>query len=177
MKVFDEKHIKNVAFVGSHNSGKTTLAETMLFEAGLLNRRGTIEDHNTVADYHEIEQERETSVFATPLHTEWRNYKINIIDTPGLDDFIGEILASIRVADTIVTLVNAQHGVEIGTEIIWNYVDRFSLPTLFVINQIDSLNADFDEAYRSIVELAGNHAIKIQYPLEVDGAQCIIDVL
>ena len=73
MKIFDEKHIKNVAFVGAHNSGKTTLAETMLFEAGLLNRRGTVEDHNTVADYHEIEHERETSIFATPLHTEWRN--------------------------------------------------------------------------------------------------------
>ena len=88
MKIYDEKHIKNVAFVGAHNSGKTTLAETMLFEAGLLNRRGSVEDKNTVADYHAIEQERETSVFATPLHTEWRNYKINIIDTPGLDDFI-----------------------------------------------------------------------------------------
>ena len=80
MKIYDEKHIKNIALVGSHNSGKTTLAETMLFEAGLLNRRGSVEDKNTVADYHPIEQERETSIFATPLHTEWRNYKINIID-------------------------------------------------------------------------------------------------
>ena len=112
MKVFDEKHIKNVAFVGAHNSGKTTLAETMLFEAGLLNRRGSVEDHNTVADYHEIEQERETSIFATPLHTEWRNYKINIIDTPGLDDFIGEIASTMRVADSLVTVINAQHGVD-----------------------------------------------------------------
>src|SRR5210317_1347317 len=177
MKVYDEKHIKNVAFVGAHNSGKTTLAETMLFEAGLLNRRGSVENKSTVADYHEIEHERETSVFATPLHTEWRNYKINIIDTPGLDDFIGEIASTMRVADSVVTVVNAQHGVEVGTEIIWNYVDRFSLPTLFVINQIDSLNADFDESYKSIVELAGRNAIKIQYPLVVDGAQCIIDVL
>jgi elongation factor G len=177
MKIYDDKHIKNVAFVGAHKSGKTTLAETMLFEAGLVKRRGSVENKNTVSDYHEIEQERETSIFATPLHTEWRNYKINIIDTPGLDDFIGEIASTMRVADSVVTLVNAQHGVEVGTEIIWNYVDRFSRPTLFVINQIDHPNADFDESYKSIVDLVGNKTVKIQYPLIVDGAQCIIDVL
>ncbi|MFD1292481.1 elongation factor G [Lutibacter holmesii] len=177
MKIYDDKHIKNVAFVGANKSGKTTLAETMLFEAGLVKRRGSVENKNTVSDYHEIEQERETSIFATPLHTEWRNYKINIIDTPGLDDFIGEIASTMRVADSIVTVVNAQHGVEVGTEIIWNYVDRFSKPTLFVINQIDNPNADFDESFKSIVDLVGNNAIKIQYPLVIDGAQCIIDVL
>jgi elongation factor G len=177
MKIYDNKHIKNVAFVGAHKSGKTTLAETMLYEAGLVKRRGSVENKNTVADYHEIEQERETSIFATPLHTEWRNYKINIIDTPGLDDFIGEIASTMRVADSVVTVINAQQGVEVGTEIIWNYVDRFSLPTLFVINQIDSPNADFDDSFKSIVNLVGNNAIKIQYPLIVDGAQCIIDVL
>ena len=120
MKIYDDKHIKNVAFVGAHKSGKTTLAETMLFEAGLVNRRGSVENKSTVADYHEIEHERETSIYATPLHTEWRNYKINIIDTPGLDDFIGEIASTMRVADSVVTVVNAQHGVEVGTEIIWN---------------------------------------------------------
>jgi len=177
MKVYDEKHIKNVAFVGAHNSGKTTLAETMLFEAGLLNRRGTVEDHNTVADYHEIEHEREASVFATPLHTEWRNYKINIIDTPGLDDFIGEIASTMRVADSLVTVINAQHGVEVGTEIIWQYINKFSRPTLFVINQIDHPQANFDNSFQSIVDLVGNNAVKVQYPLVIDGAQCIIDVL
>jgi elongation factor G len=177
MKAYDNKHIKNVAFVGAHKSGKTTLAETMLYEAGLVQRRGTIEEKNTISDYHEIEKERQTSVFATPLHTEWRNYKINIIDTPGLDDFIGEIATTMRVADTIVTLVNAQYGVEVGTEIIWNYVERYNKPSLFVINQIDHKNADFEESYKSIVDLVGNNVVKIQYPLVIDGAQCIIDVL
>lgn len=177
MNVFDDKHIKNIVFVGAHNSGKTTLTETMLFEAGLINRRGTVENRNTVSDYHEIEQERGSSVFATPLHTEWRNYKINIIDTPGLDDFIGEILSSIRVADTVVTVLNAQHGVEIGTEIIWNYIDRYNKPTLFVVNQIDHPNADFEESFKSIKGLVGNNAVKVQYPLNIDGAQCIVDVL
>ena len=177
MKIYDDKHIKNVVFVGAHNSGKTTLAETMLFEAGLLNRRGTVEAKNTVSDHHEIEHEREASVFATPLHTEWRNYKINIIDTPGLDDFIGEIISSIRVADTIVTVLNAQYGVEVGTEIIWNYINKYNKPTLFVVNQIDSPNANFDEAFKGVKELVGNNAIKIQYPIVMDGAQCIVDVL
>lgn len=177
MKVYDEKHIKNIALVGAHNSGKTTLAETMLFEAGLINRRGTVEDKNTVADYHDIEQERETSVYATPLHTEWRNYKINIIDTPGLDDFIGEIASTMRVADSLVTIINAQHGVEIGTEIIWEFVDRFRKPTLFVINQIDHPQANFEDSFQSIIELAGNNAAKIQYPHIIDGQQAIIDVL
>ena len=177
MKIYDEKHIKNVAFVGAHKSGKTTLAETMLFEAGMINRRGAVEDKNTIADYHEIEQERETSVFATPLHTEWRNYKINIIDTPGLDDFIGEIASTMRVADSLVTVINAQHGVEVGTEITWQYINRFSRPTLFVINQIDHPQANFDNSYQSIVDLVGNNAVKIQYPIDLDGAQCIVDVL
>ncbi|MGB5243507.1 MAG: elongation factor G [Lutimonas sp.] len=177
MKIYDEKHIKNVAFVGSHNSGKTTLAETMLFEAGLINRRGTVEDKNTISDFQDIEQIRQASVYATPLHTEWRNYKINIIDTPGLDDFIGEIASTMRVVDTIAVVVNAQHGVEIGTDIIWEYVDKFIKPTLFVINQIDHPNAKFDDAYNSIVNLAGKNTVKIQYPTIIDGAQAIIDVL
>lgn len=177
MKIFDDKHIKNVVFVGAHYSGKTTLAETMLFEAGLINRRGTIEDQNTVSDYHDIEHERKASIYATLLHTEWRNYKINIIDTPGLDDFIGEIISSIRVADTIVTVINGRQGVEVGTEIIWNYIDNYRKPTLFVINQIDHPNLKFEESFKSIKNLVGNNAVKIQYPIKLDGAQAIIDVL
>ncbi len=177
MKIYDDKHIKNVAFVGAHKSGKTTLAETMLFEAGLVSRRGSVENKNTISDYHAIEHERETSVFATPLHTEWRNYKINIIDTPGLDDYIGEITSTMHVTDAVVMVINAQYGAEVGTEIIWDYIDRFSHPTLFVINQIDHPSADFDESFKSIVELAGKNVVKVQYPLVVNGAQCIIDVL
>ena len=177
MKVYDDKHIKNLAFVGAHKAGKTTLAETMLFEAGLINRRGDVESKNTISDYHEIEHEREASVFATPMHTEWRNYKINIIDTPGLDDFIGETASTMRVADTVAVVINGQHGVEVGTEIIWNYVDRFRKPTLFVVNQIDHPKADFDESFISITNHVGNNAVLIQYPITVDESQCIIDVL
>lgn len=177
MKVFDNKHIKNVVLVGAHHSGKTTLAETMLFEAGLINRRGTIEQKNTVSDYHDMEQERGNSIFATPLHTEWRNYKINIIDTPGLDDFIGEIISSIRVADTIVQVINAEHGVDIGTEIIWDYINKYHKPTVFVINKIDHEKADYEKSLSSLKRLVGRNATVIQYPHTIDGAQAIIDVL
>ena len=113
MKVYDDKHIKNVVLVGASKSGKTTLAEAMLFEAGLINRRGTVEEKNTVSDYHEIEHDRGNSVYATSMHTEWRDYKINIIDTPGLDDFIGELISALRVADTAVMLLNGENGVEV----------------------------------------------------------------
>lgn len=177
MRIFDDKHIKNIVLVGAHNSGKTTLSETMLFEAGLINRRGTVEDHNTVSDYHSIEHERSASIYATPIHTEWRNYKINIIDTPGLDDFIGEIIASIRVADTVVTTINGRQGVEVGTEIIWSYIDKYHIPTLFVVNQIDHPDTKYENAIKGIQSLVGNNAVIVQYPIKVDGAQCIVDVL
>jgi elongation factor G len=113
MKIYDDKHIKNIALLGAPKSGKTLLAEDMLFEAGIIHRRGTIEGKNTVSDYHEIEQERGNSVFATCLHTEWKDYKINVIDTPGFDDFAGEMIASLRVADTCILVINAQHSVEV----------------------------------------------------------------
>ena len=177
MKIYDEKHIKNVVFVGAHHSGKTTLAETMLFEAGLINRRGSIEARNTVSDFHEIEQEKGNSVYATPLHTEWRNYKINIIDTPGLDDFIGEIISSIHVADTVVTVLNGQYGVEVGTEIIWSYINRYHKPTIFVINQMDHPGFNFEESFKSLTELVGKNAVKMQYPIIRNGQHCIIDLL
>ena len=92
MKTYDAKHIKNVAILGSHGCGKTTLAETMLFEAGVIDRRGNIVDHNTTSDHHELEHKRKSSVYTTCLHTEWRNFKINILDTPGLDDLVGCLL-------------------------------------------------------------------------------------
>ena len=134
MKIYDEKHIKNIVLLGAPKAGKTLLAEDMIFEAGITHRRGTIDGKNTVSDFHEIEQERGNSVFASSMHTEWRDYKINIIDTPGFDDFIGEMIASVRVADTCVMVINAQYGVEVGTELIWNYIDRFQKPVIFAVN-------------------------------------------
>jgi elongation factor G len=178
MKVFDEKHVKNIVLLGSAKSGKTTLAETMLFKAGLINRRGTVEDKNTISDFHEIEQERGNSIYATLLHTEWRDYKINIIDTPGFDDFLGEVTSSTRVADTCVMLINAQNGVEVGTELIWKSVESFKKPFIFAINQMDHPKADFDIAVESVKGRFGVAATLMQYPVKTgDGFNSIVDLL
>jgi elongation factor G len=178
MKVYDEKHIKNIVLLGAPKAGKTLLAEDMLFEAGITHRRGTIEGKNTVSDYHEIEQERGNSVFATALHTEWRDYKINIIDTPGFDDFVGEMISSLRVADTCVVVINAQHGVEVSTELIWNYADRYRKPVIFAINQVDHPKSDFDKAFSSLRERFGNAVTQMQYPVnQGENFNGIIDLL
>jgi elongation factor G len=178
MKHYDEKHIKNIVLLGAPKAGKTLLAEDMLFEAGITHRRGTIEGKNTISDYHEIEQERGNSVFATPLHTEWRDYKINIIDTPGFDDFVGEMVSSLRVADTCVMVINAQHGVEVGTELIWKYVDRFNKPVIFAINQIDHPKGDFDSALASLKDRFGKPVTQMQYAVnQGEGFNAIIDLL
>jgi elongation factor G len=178
MKIYDEKHIKNVVLLGAPKAGKTLLAEDMIYEAGITHRRGTIEAKNTVSDYHEIEQERGNSVFASIMHTEWRDYKINIIDTPGFDDFIGEIASSVRVADTCVMVVNAQHGVEVSTELIWNYVDQFRKPTIFAINQIDHPKANFEKTLTGLQQRFGSAVTQMQYPLdEGESCNCIIDLL
>lgn len=178
MKTYDEKHIKNVALIGAAKSGKTTLAETMLFEAGIINRRGTVEEKNTLSDYHEIEHERGSSVYATPLHTEWQDYKINIIDTPGLDDFLGEVSAAIRVCDTAVILLNSQHGVEIGTEIIFDYVDKYRRPTILAINHLDHDKANFQQTLEEAKNFFGPAVTLMQYPIETGaGFNAIIDLL
>ena len=178
MKVYDDKHIKNIALLGSVKSGKTTLAETMVFEAGLIKRRGSVEEKNTISDYHEVEHERGNSVYATSLHTEWRDYKINIIDTPGLDDFVGEITSSLRVADTCLFLLNAQYGVEVGSEVTWNFVERFKKPTIFVVNQVDHPKSDFDATVSSIKAQFGPASVLMQYPVnQGEGFDAIIDLL
>jgi elongation factor G len=178
MKVYDEKHIKNIALLGAPKSGKTLLSEDMIFESGIVRRRGTIEGKNTVSDYHEIEQERGNSVFATLLHTEWRDYKINIIDTPGFDDFAGEMVSSLRVADTCVMVINAQHGMEVGTELVWNYVDQYQKPTLFAINQVDHPKSNFDQALSSLRQRFGSAVTQMQYPVnQGESFNAIIDLL
>ncbi len=178
MKVYDDKHIKNVVLLGSSKSGKTTLTETMLFEAGLINRRGTVEDKNTVSDYHDIEHDRGNSVYASSLHTEWRDYKINLIDTPGLDDFMGEIVSSLRVADTCLMVINAQYGVEVNTELIWNYVEQHKKPVIFAINQLDHPKSNFELTIDSIRKRFGSAPILMQYPVnQGEGFDGIIDLL
>ena len=178
MKQFDTKHIKNIVLLGSTKSGKTTLAETMMFEGGVINRRGTVEEGNTHSDYTPIEQEKGYSVYASLLHTVWRDHKINIIDTPGNDNFIGEILTGLRAADTCVVTLNAQHGVEIGTEIIWRYIKQSNKPVILVANQVDHEKSNFDRTLEQAKDRFGNAVVPMQFPYnQGEGFNAIIDLL
>lgn len=178
MAEFDTSHVKNIVLLGHAGSGKTTLAECMLFEAGLITRRGTIEERNTVSDYHDLEHERGNSIFSKLLHTKWRGYKINILDTPGYDDFVGEVVSALRVADTGVMLLNAVMGVEVGTDIIWEYTEQFKTPMIFAVNKLDDDNADFDKTIREAKNHFGNKVVVVQYPVQQGaGFHEIIDVL
>ena len=178
MSTFDSNKIKNVVLLGHAGSGKTTLAESMLFEAGAITRRGSIEGQNTVSDYHTLEQERRNSIFSSIMNMQWKDNKINLIDTPGFDDFVGEVIAALRVADTGVMVLNAQNGVEVGTEIIWDYTEQFKTPMLFVVNQLDSDKANFDETLNQARDRFGSKVTIVQYPLNSGPAfNSIVDVL
>ena len=178
MPEFDTSHVKNIVLLGHAGSGKTTLAECMLYEAGITNRRGSIAERNTTGDYHELEQERASTVFSKLLHTKWRGYKINIIDTPGYDDFAGEVVSALRVADTGIMLLNATNGVEVGTDIIWNYTEAFRTPMIFAVNKLDDDNADFDATVEEAKTHFGSKVVVVQYPQQQGvGFHAIIDVL
>jgi len=178
MPEFDTSHVKNIVLLGHAGSGKTTLAECMLFEAGLINRKGSVSENNTVGDYHELEQERGNSIFSKLMHAKWRGYKINILDTPGYDDFVGEVLSALRVADTGVMLLNAANGVEVGTDVIWEYTDKFKTPMIFAVNKLDHDKADFIKIVQQAKEHFGSKVTVVQYPRqEGAGFHEIIDVL
>lgn len=178
MPDFDTAHVKNIVLLGHSGSGKTTLAECMLAEACLIHKRGSIEERNTVSDYTDLEKERGNSLFSKLLHTKWKGYKINILDTPGYDDFSGEVLTALRVADTGVMLINASQGVEVGTDVIWEYTEKFRTPTIFVINQLDHPKADYTRTLQEAKSHFGNNVVAVQYPLNPGlGFSAIIDVL
>ena len=178
MAEFDTSHVKNIVLLGHAGSGKTTLAECMLFEAGIINRRGSIAERNTTGDYHELEQDRGNSIFSKLLHTKWRGFKINVLDTPGYDDFVGEVISALRVADTGVMLLNAAMGVEVGTDIIWEYTEKFKTPMIFAVNKLDDDQADFDTTVSEAKSHFGNKVVVVQYPRQQGaGFHEIIDVL
>src|SRR6476646_8356163 len=178
MAEFDTSHVKSIVLLGHAGVGKTTLAECMLFEAGIINRRGSIAERNTTGDYHELEQDRGNSIFSKLLHAKWRGYKINILDTPGYDDFVGEVISALRVADTGVMLLNAAMGVEVGTDIIWEYTEKFKTPMIFAVNKLDDDQADFDKTVAEAKSHFGGKVVVVQYPRqEGAGFHEIVDVL
>lgn len=174
----ETKNIRNVVLLGHSGSGKTTLAEAMLFESGAIKRMGSVAAGNTMSDYTAIEQSRGNSLFSALMHVKWRDHKINVIDTPGFDDFIGEVVCSMKVADTAIMLLNASNGVEVGTEILWDYVNEFKTPTLFVVSQMDHDKANFDHTLEQAIGRFGTKVLPIQYPLNTGSAfNTIIDAL
>lgn len=175
---FTTKNIRNVVLLGHSGCGKTTLAEAMLFEAKGSTRRGNISDGTTASDYTNIEKERGNSLFSTLMHVKWKDSKINLLDTPGSDDFVGEVVASMKVADTAIMVLNACSGVEVGTELLWEYVDRFKTPAIFVINHLDNDKADFDTTLEQAKERFGNNVIPFQFPVrQGSGFNAIVDCL
>ncbi|MCK9611687.1 MAG: elongation factor G [Bacteroidales bacterium] len=178
MKVYQTNEIKNIALIGGAKSGKTTLAECMLFEGGVIKRRGSVEDNNTVSDYREIELERQNSVYSTVMYTEYAGKKINIIDNPGFDDFIGEVFSSLKVCETALMVVNAQNGVEVGTEITWRHTNKQNVPVIFVVNQLEHEKANFEENIRQLKNQFGAKVTLVQYALNTGiGFDSVVDLL
>jgi len=178
MKVYNTKEIRNIALLGNAGSGKTTLAEAMLFESGLIKRRGDVTSKNTVSDYHEIEHEQEGSVFSTVLYAEWLGKKINIFDTPGLDDFVGGVVSSLYAADTALMLLNAQNGVEVGAELSFRQTKRLNKPVLFVVNHLNHDKSNFDKTVDEARQQFGKKVTIVQYPInQGPNYNSMIDVL
>ena len=178
MKVYSTDEIKNIVLLGSKGSGKTTLAEAMLYECGVIKRRGTIEAKNTVSDYFPVEKEYGFSVFSTVFYAEFLNKKLNVIDCPGADDFVGNAITALNVTDTGVIVVNSQYGVEVGTQNIFRTTATLRKPVIFALNQLDGEKADYDNVIEQMREIFGKKVVTIQYPLNAGpGFNAMIDVL
>ena len=178
MKVYQTNEIKNIALLGSKGSGKTTLAEAMLFECGVIKRRGTVEAKNTVSDYFPVEKEYGYSVFSTIFYAEFLGKKLNVIDCPGADDFVGNAITALNVTDTGVIVINSQYGVEVGTQNIFRTASSLNKPIIFALNQLDGDKVDFENVYEQMKDVFGNKIVLVQYPLATGaGFNAMIDVL
>ena len=178
MKTYKTKEIKNIALLGSKGSGKTTLAEAMLYECGVIKRRGTVEAKNTVSDYFPVEKEYGYSVFSTVFYAEFLGKKLNVVDCPGADDFVGSAITALNVTDTGLIVVNAQYGVEVGTQNIFRTASGLKKPIIFALNQLDGEKADYDNVLEQMRDIFGPKVVPVQYPLACGpGFNTMIDVL
>ncbi|MBR2630149.1 MAG: elongation factor G [Bacteroidaceae bacterium] len=178
MKVYQTNEIKNIALLGNDGAGKTTLTEALLYEAGIISRRGRITAKNTVSDYFPVEQEYGYSVFSTVFHVEWNGKKLNIIDCPGADDFVGAAMTALNVTDTALLLINGQYGPEVGTQNHFRYTEKLGKPVIFLVNQLDSEKCDYNQVVDNLISIYGSKVIPIQYPLnEGPNFNSLIDVL
>ena len=178
MKVYQTNEIKNIALLGNDGSGKTTLTEALLYESGIIKRRGRITAKNTVSDYFPVEQEYGYSVFSTVYHVEWNGKKLNTIDCPGSDDFVGAAITALNVTDTAILLLNGQYGPEVGTQNHFRYTEKLGKPVIFLVNQLDSEKCDFDHVLEQLKENYGSKVVPVQYPLSTGpDFNSLIDVL
>ena len=178
MKIYQTNEIKNIAYLGNDGSGKTTLTESLLFEAGIIKRRGRITQKNTVSDYFPVEQDYGYSVFSTVFHVEWNGKKLNIIDCPGSDDFVGAALTALNVTDTAILLLKGANGVEVGTQNHFRYTEKLGKPVIFLVIQLDDENLDYDHLISQLTEIYGPKVVPVQYPLQTGpGFNSLIDVL
>lgn len=178
MRTYQTQEIKNIAILGSSGAGKTTLAEAMLFEAGVIKRRGSVKDGNTVSDYFPVEKEYGYSVFSSIFSVEWMNRKLNFIDCPGSDDFVGNVVTSLNVTDTALMVLNAQYGMEVGTINQLRYTQKLQKPVIFIVNQLDHPKADFDNVVAQLKAEYGEKVVQIQYPINCgEGFNAVIDIL
>lgn len=178
MKVYNSHEIKNIALLGNDGSGKTTLTEALLFECGQIKRRGRITAKNTVSDYFPVEQDYGYSVFSTVFHTEWNNKKLNIIDCPGSDDFVGAAMTALNVTDTALLLINGQYGPEVGTQNHFRYTEKLQKPVIFLVNQLDNENCDYEKVVEDLRSIYGNKVVPVQYPVKTGPDFCeLIDVI
>ncbi len=178
MKIYKTSEIKNIALLGSKGSGKTTLAEAMLYECGVIKRRGTVEAGTTVADYFPVEKEYGSSVFSTVFYAEFNGKKLNVVDCPGADDFVGNAITALNVTDTGVIVINGQYGVEVGTQNIFRTATSLNKPVIFALNQLDGEKADYENVVEQMREIFGSRITPIQYPIACGaGFNSIIDVL
>lgn len=178
MKEYTPDHLRNVCFIGHGGSGKTSVAEAILFSSGGTTRLGRVEEGNTLSDYHPDEIERQISINTSLLFTDWKNTKINILDTPGYTDFTGEVKAALRVANTAIVHLKAVEGAEVGTEIVWKYTDELNNAVVLVVNKLDQENADFNRVIRQAREMLSHDIVPLQFPLkEGAGFDSVVDVL
>ena len=178
MKVYQTNEIKNIALLGNDGSGKTTLTESLLYEAGIIQRRGRITAKNTVSDYFPVEQDYGYSVFSTVFHVEWMGKKLNIIDCPGSDDFVGAAMTALNVTDTAVLLINGQWGPEVGTQNHFRYTEKLGKPVIFLVNQLDDEKCDYDSILDDLQGIYGPKVVPVQYPVKTGpDFNALIDVI
>ncbi|MFO7755976.1 MAG: elongation factor G [Bacteroidales bacterium] len=178
MKKYQAGQIKSVALLGNSGSGKTTFAEAMLFNGGIIERRGAVESKNTASDYRPIEHENENSISSSVLHTEYDDKKINILDTPGLDDFSGNVISSLYAVESSVLMINVQNGVEVGTEIHFRHARNMNKPIIICINGLDHEKTNFDKSVEMLKDRLGSNVTLVQFPVnEGEKFDSIIDVI